>query len=619
MSDFDAIDSLLAAVGPEAGLPAPGVRRELREQARLSKAQVARALGVSPSTVAAWEKDRDPVGETRTKYAYLLDGLAAKFAGGAEAGGIAPPAVSRPGAAGPAAGSPGPPPPLPAAVLVTGAVAVTPFAAEGATVQAPAAEDAPVPVAGPAVAQAPATTDVAPASPAPDEGGEGDEVEVLSAPEPCVLCGRPAGTRVAGFAQHLDPADCQPAVTAPVAVPAVTAPAAAAPAAPPAVTAPAVPPAVAAPAATPQPAMAPVQPGTVPAGKPAVTARTSRTTPRPSGRSQGPARRAFQEPSGPGDLIGQAVKAALAEHHGDVETATAALLKRAIPDAMRLLDETRKGARYDVIAHPWIPDILRKQTSRGADQIWEARPKWTRHELPPGRHEVTALDINGAYLSALKTHLPLGQLEHSIGLPHDRRRAGVHLITPPVWEHEDVLPNPIGQRDEPGPLWVTEPTLRLLLRLSGPKYGLCAPPVIHESYTSGATENLLEKFRIALKDARDTAIEQGDEVTLEYVKAMYSKFVSTMGESNYNRELYRPDWMHIIRSQAFSNLWLKALKAHDEGLTVVRAMGTDELHVIGDWRSVFPEGRGVTEVKVKDTYTAGTDATEYVETEGEGE
>ncbi|OAR26627.1 XRE family transcriptional regulator [Streptomyces sp. ERV7] len=302
------------------------------------------------------------------------------------------------------------------------------------------------------------------------------------------------------------------------------------------------------------------------------------------------------------------MRAALAEHRGDVDAATAALVKRAIPDAMRLLDETRKGARYDIIAHPWIPDVLRKQTAKGADQIWEARPKWTRHELPPGEHEVTALDINGAYLSALKTHLPLGQLEHSTGFAHDRRRAGVHLITPPVWEHEDVLPNPIGNRDEPGPLWVTEPTLRLLQRLSGPKYGLCEPPEIHESFTSGATENLLEKFRIALKDARDAALADGDEVTLEYVKAMYSKFVSTMGESNYNRELYRPDWMHIIRSQAFANLWMKAYKAHDEGLAVVRAMGTDELHVIGDWRGVFAEGRGVTEVKVKDTYTAGVDA-----------
>jgi hypothetical protein len=315
------------------------------------------------------------------------------------------------------------------------------------------------------------------------------------------------------------------------------------------------------------------------------------------------------------DLIADAVTAALAEHQGDVEAATAALVKRAIPNAMILLDATRKGGRYDVVAHPWVPDILRKQTAKGADQIWEARPKWTRPELPAGAHEVTSLDINGAYLSALKTHLPIGQLEHSEGNTHDRRRAGVHLITPPAWEHHKVLPNPLGDRDEDGPLWVTEPTLRLLLRLSGPKHGLCEAPVIHESFTSGATESLLEKFRITLKDARDRAIAEDDEVTGEYVKAMYSKFVSTMGESNYNRELYRPDWMHLIRSQAFANLWTKAFKAHDEGLTVVSVQGTDELHVIGDWRQIFAEGRGVTEVKVKDAYTAGTGTPAHVTTD----
>ncbi|MFF3958948.1 helix-turn-helix transcriptional regulator [Streptomyces sp. NPDC001890] len=511
MSDFDAIDALLADVGPQAELPPPDVRRELREQARLSKAQVARALGVSPSTVGAWEGGREPSDEIRAKYAYLLDGLAAKFPAGTGQGAV------------------------------------------------PAEEEAEAEDEGAGEVEGAGETGTA--------GETGDEVESLAAAEPCVLCGAPARHRVAGFTQHLDPSDCRPA-TAPQ--PTAEQPAAEQPAA-------------------------------------------AQPTPPPARPARGPAKRAFQEQSGPGDLIGQTVQAALAEHRGDVEAALAALLKRAIPDAMRLLDETRKGARYDIVAHPWIPDILRKQTSKGADRIWEARPKWTRHELPPGRHEVTALDINGAYLSALKTHLPLGQLEHSAGFAHDRRRAGVHLITPPEWEHGAVLPNPIGNRDEPGPLWVTEPTLRLLLRLSGPKHALCAPPEIHESYTSGATENLLEKFRVALKEARDTAIADGDEVTLEYVKAMYSKFVSTMGESNYNRELYRPDWMHIIRSQAFANLWMKALKAHDEGLTVVRAMGTDELHVIGDWHRVFPEGRGVTEVKMKDTYTAGRAETEDTE------
>ncbi|MGW7411108.1 helix-turn-helix domain-containing protein [Streptomyces sp. NPDC054863] len=553
-SRFDAIDSLLSAVAPPAALPDPEVRRDLRERAHLSKAQFARALGVSPSTVSGWESGRDPVGEARTKYAYLLDRLRDKLGTGVTEAAEEQESSKEPESAEGAASTeelyahPDPVPDL----------------SDSVPDLPDPVPDLPDPV--------PDREDTAPA--APDQDADGD-VEILAAPEPCVLCGRPALHRMDGFAQHLDPADCRAeASTAPAQAP-----------------------------VRPEPAteVAPAPVRKEPTGKPARTGRpASRSTARKPPRG-----RAFQDESGPGDLITHAVQEALADHGGDVDDATAALLKRAIPDAMRLLDETRKGGRYDVVAHPWIPDVLRKQTSKGADQIWEARPKWTRRELPAGAHEVTALDMNGAYLSALKTHLPLGQLEHSTGFEFDRRRAGVHLITPPEWEHEDVLPNPIGNRDEPGPLWVTEPTLRLLLRLSGPKHRLCAPPEIHESYTSGATEGLLEKFRVALKEARDTALAEDDGVTLEYVKAMYSKFVSTMGESNYNRELYRPDWMHLIRSQAFANLWMKALKAHDEGLHVVRAMGTDELHVIGDWHKVFPEGRGVTEVKVKDTYTVG--------------
>ncbi|MEV1092362.1 helix-turn-helix transcriptional regulator [Streptomyces microflavus] len=510
MSDFDAIDSLLASLAPQPALPEAQVRRDLRERAGLSKAQVARTLGVSPSTVAGWETGRDPSGELRTKYAYLLDGLAAKLA----------------------------PPTAPPADEAT-----TPQPTDEVTAPTPAGDESTTsPASGGGVAA----------------GDDMDDIEALVAPEPCVLCGQLARHQVAGFPQHLDPAQC----------------------------------------AIPEPSSAQRPPSRT--TKPVQAAPTSRRV------------RAVSDTDPSSAPITATVAEALARHEGDVEAATASLVKRAIPDAMALLDDCRRGGRYAIVAHPWIPDILRKQSARGADQIWEARPKWTCPELPSGPHEVTALDINGAYLSALKTHLPLGQLEHTTGNVHDRRRAGVHLITPPAWEHGAYLPNPIGNRDEPGPLWVTEPTLRLLLRLSGPKYALCEAPQIHESFTSGATEGLLEKFRIALKDARDTAIAEGDEVTLEYVKAMYSKFVSTMGESNYNRELYRPDWMHLIRSQAFANLWAKALKAHDAGLAVVRVMGTDELHVVGDWRRVFPEGRGVSEVKVKNVYSVGTSPTDPV-------
>ncbi|MFE1440383.1 helix-turn-helix domain-containing protein [Streptomyces sp. NPDC058739] len=529
MTGFDAIDALLANARQEVPLPPAGERRPLREGLNVSRAQLAEALGVSPSTVAGWETGREPGGEVREKYAYFLEGARTKLAERSHAAMAAPTAED------------------------TGESDADLSEGEAAG-------------QGRAPATRPQDAD------GPDDAA--DDVEALSAPRPCVLCGAPARHQVAGFPQHLDPADCGTAQAPPR---------------------PAQEQAPAAPAA---PKPDPVAP----------------ERPRASGRAQPksvrlvPVGRRMRTAANDGpDLVGEAVTAALAKHGGDLEAATAALVKRAIPDAMALLDETRKGGRYDVVAHPWIPEILRKQTTRGADQIWEARPKWARPALPPGAHEVTALDVNGAYLSALKTHLPIGQLEHSTGFEHDRRRAGVHLITPPAWEHGDDLPNPIGNRDEPGPLWVTEPTLRLLLRLSGPKYGLCDPPEIHESFTSGATENLLEKFRVALKDARDRAIAEDDEVTLEYVKAMYSKFVSTMGESHYNRELYRPDWMHIVRSQAFANLWMKAYKAHEEGLLVVRAMGTDELHLVGDWRRVFPEGRGVSEVKIKDVYTVGED------------
>ncbi|MEW2529906.1 helix-turn-helix domain-containing protein [Streptomyces sp. NPDC047071] len=574
MSDFDAIDALLASAAEPAPLPPAERRRALREALGLSRAQVARALAVSPSTVGGWEAGRDPSGEVRGRYAYFLGQAEEKVQARLSAAG---PAEQPTEQGGPIAAAAEPPA---AAAEPSAAAAEPPVAAAEAT---------------------PCPTPAGPTTPAPQ-----DE---LPEPRPCVLCGRPARDQVEGYPQHLDAAEC----AAPA--PQGEADTATAPARP-AHTAPSGPSTASArPAHTAPSEPSAAEPDSAPPAPPAPEPDSAPTTPTRTVRSPGRGvkvvpvgRRARTAAATSPDLIAAAVTETLAQHHGDVEAATAALIKRAIPDAMALLDHTRTGGRYDIVAHPWMPDILRRQSARGADRIWEARPKWTRPELPAGQHEVTALDINGAYLSALKTHLPIGQLEHSTGTPHDRRRAGVHLITPPAWEHDHVLPNPLGSRDEPGPLWVTEPTLRLLLRLSGPTYGLCDPPEIHESFTSGATEGLLEKFRIALKDARDRAIAEGDEVTLEYVKAMYSKFVSTLGESNYNRELYRSDWMHLIRSQAFANLWMKAHKAYDEGLMVVRAMGTDELHVIGDWRAVFEEGRGVTQVKVKDAYTLGEDA-----------
>jgi len=392
-------------------------------------------------------------------------------------------------------------------------------------------------------------------------GPDGRAVE--GDPGPCVRCGVETTYRSTDGRPLHSGAMCQPT-------------AATSPAAPP--TAPSAPAPVQAAAVSPVPARVPT---------------------RPQRRSKS-AERAEADLMG---LIRGAVEEEAERAGGDEAAARKALIGRAIPDVMHLFNETRSTARYEYTAYPALPDILHKPSTKEPDQIWEARPAYNNaaYSLRAPRPDlrVTALDVNAAYLSALKVWLPIGRLEHTTGSDGvGPKRSGVHLITPAEWAHPH-LPNPLGDRDEPGALWITDATLRLLLRLSGPKWGLTEAPTVHESWTSGATENFLDALRKLLTAARSEAIAAGDMLTLEYVKAMYSKFVSTMGESIHNREMVRPDWMHNIHSQAYALHCGRAYKAHQAGLDVVALKHTDELHVIGDWRQVFTEGRGVAEMKIK--------------------
>ncbi|MFJ1838941.1 helix-turn-helix domain-containing protein [Streptomyces sp. NPDC088175] len=355
-----------------------------------------------------------------------------------------------------------------------------------------------------------------------------------------------------------------------------------------------------APVAAPAPMAAPAQSAAAAAASPAPVSPVPAPVPtRPQRRSKS-AERAEADLTA---LIRGAVEQEAERAGGDEAATLKALIGRAIPDVMHLFNETRATARYEYTAYPALPDILHKPSKKEPDQIWEARPAYQNPAYSPRAPRadlrVTALDVNAAYLSALKVWLPVGKLEHTTGSDGvGPKRSGVHLITPAPWTHPH-LPDPLGDRDTPGALWITDATLRLLLRLSGPKWGLTQAPTVHESWTSGATENFLDALRKLLVAARADAIAAGDMLTLEYVKAMYSKFVSTMGESVHNREMVRPDWMHTIHSQAYALHCGRAYKAHQAGLEVVALKNTDELHVTGDWRQVFTEGRGVSEMKIK--------------------
>ncbi|GAA5601796.1 helix-turn-helix domain-containing protein [Streptomyces griseus] len=404
-------------------------------------------------------------------------------------------------------------------------------------------------------------------------------------PGPCVRCGVETTYQSTDGRPLHSGALCQPITPAPP----TRGPEATAPAPAPAAPAQAVP----APATTPAPAV--------------VSPVAARVPTRPQRRSKS-AERAEADLMG---LIRGAVEHEAERAGGDEDATLKALIGRAIPDVMHLFNETRATARYEYTAYPALPDILHKPSKKDPDQIWEARPAYNNPaysmRAPERDIKVTALDVNAAYLSALKVWLPIGKLEHSTGMDGvGPKRSGVHLITPAEWAHPH-LPDPLGDRDTPGALWITDATLRLLLRLSGPKWALTEAPTVHESWTSGATENFLDALRKLLVAARSEAIAAGDRLTLEYVKAMYSKFVSTMGESVHNREMVRPDWMHLIHSQAYALHCGRAYKAHQAGLDIVALKHTDELHVTGDWRQVFTEGRGVSELKVKqgDGKTAG--------------
>lgn len=359
------------------------------------------------------------------------------------------------------------------------------------------------------------------------------------------------------------------------------------------------------------PLQAPTSPPPDPTpAEPAPTTHTA-ATPRPSPRRTAPpapeggyANRDYSYFTG---MITCAVDEALHDHDGDITAATEALVKKAVPNAMALFEATRVGGNYEHTVYPETLEFLRKKTKDGADEIWEGRHNWTNNHLTEalqnGAHPpitVNALDTNASFLSAFKTHLPIGALIHDPNGGFDPKRSGIYYLpTRPTWHHPD-LPNPIGNRREDGPVLLDDATIRLLIRCA--RLGLCEAPHITECWTSGTSEGLLEKFRRVLTEARTNAIKADDTVTIEYIKAMYSKFTSTIGESSVNRDIRRPDWMHIIRSQAFANLWYKSHRAHSNGLTVVRVRGTDEIHVAGDWRTVFTEGRLTTQMKQKDQY-----------------
>ena len=78
---MDNLGSAIARARAQRRLPAPVVRRQLRESLGLTQEDIAGAVGVTRSAVAYWELGRrTPQGETAAAYIAVLDRLATEAA-----------------------------------------------------------------------------------------------------------------------------------------------------------------------------------------------------------------------------------------------------------------------------------------------------------------------------------------------------------------------------------------------------------------------------------------------------------------------------------------------------------------------------------------------------------
>jgi len=173
----------------------------------------------------------------------------------------------------------------------------------------------------------------------------------------------------------------------------------------------------------------------------------------------------------------------------------------------------------------------------------------------PYRHRY---DANTAYLAAAQlVSIAADQLERT-HKAWDKTRAGYWLVTPPPWQHPQILdPTACLPRDDKGRVWLCTPTLDLLMGLA--EDGHCAAPTLHDSYTAPGTRKILrpwaERLRDGLAALDPTRHDPDDEAVYRAVKDSTRETVGLFARSTTKTAVYRPDWRHAVASQCRVSLW----------------------------------------------------------------
>ena len=230
--------------------------------------------------------------------------------------------------------------------------------------------------------------------------------------------------------------------------------------------------------------------------------------------------------------------------------------------------------------------------------VHEGAHSWQNPAIEPGTL-IQAYDRNGSYLTVLgSAELPIGRMQHCEGRSTANMVGAHRLESWPEWHNPD-LPHPGGAapRGGKGQIWVCTPTLKLMdqWEAAGQLTGL----KVRESWVGRKMR--MEQLGRTIDDARIYAINTGDDDLKEFVKAVYSIGISTIGESSANTRIWRPDWAAIIRSTFHANMFRAANRVHSHGLTVAAVCHTDELHLTQQPWDVLTEGRRLSDWKTKET------------------
>lgn len=220
-------------------------------------------------------------------------------------------------------------------------------------------------------------------------------------------------------------------------------------------------------------------------------------------------------------------------------------------------------------------------------------PSWNWYSIhEPKPEDVRTFDVNGAYLAAIgnttvaHSHLThAGEITEPIGKPEVL--PGYYKIREIYWGLGDRIVSPLGDDPTPRELWITHPTLILLIELL--EQGVIGGLDITDSWTSRVKTDFLKwaahmrSVRADIMDRRDAAetdaARQVMEDKYQAFKDGYSAALSMM-KTGKDCNTCRPDWTTAVHATHAANMWRKGWKYTSTGRHLIRMGTTDELSVL---------------------------------------